>query len=443
MIQLKEHQKIPINYMKDHRGLILYHSMGSGKTLTSLYSVYSFPNEIIIIGEKSSKKVFKDNIEKAEMNISRFTFYTYAKIKKLLETDIKIFQNKSIIIDEAHKLRNENLHNMYISSALMLAFKVLLLTGTPVVNYMNDISVLINIVKGDEVLPTDHKLFDQMFYDEENLTIINEDILRKSLKNAISFYSNRNLEDYPSFQEHYINVEMSREQIEEYKYYIRKVLYENEQHVEYSNILNIDYSLFSKKKINYFLNVTRQLSNTVKNSPSSPKMIGIFEKIEKGPYPIVIYSNFLKNGIYTLAILLEKKNIRYKTITGFTSVDKLNLIVNDYNNRLFDILLISSAGSESLDLKNTRQIHIMEPHLNDSKIQQVIGRVIRYKSHSSLPIEERHVDIYFWISVFGLKIKNSSADQYLINLSQKKKELWKKYENIIIDVSIENDIYKK
>lgn len=441
MIELNEHQKIPVEFMKNHRGLILYHGMGAGKSLTALFSVYNFSNEIVIIGEKSSKKVFRDNIAKAEMDLSRFTFYTYAKIKKLLEDDIKIFKDKSVIIDEAHKLRNENLHNLYISSALILAFKVLLLTGTPVLNYLNDLAVLVNIVKASDDLPTDKKLFDQMFYDEERMVIINQKVLENKLKNTISYYRINDTENFPTSTNYYMEVEMSHKQVDEYKYYIKKIIYEDNDIVNNIDILNLNYALLPNKKRNFFLNVTRQISNTVKNSTNSPKIQEIFDKIKKGPFPIVVYSNFLKNGVYTLAVILEENGLKYKSITGFTSGDKLNLIVNNYNNRLFDILLISSAGSESLDLKNTRQIHIMEPHWNDSKIQQVIGRAIRYQSHIALPEEERHVDIYYWISIFNSRIKNMSADQYLMHLSQKKKDLWDKYQEIIIDASIEKQLY--
>ncbi|AEJ34784.1 helicase conserved C-terminal domain (PFAM) [Acanthamoeba polyphaga mimivirus] len=119
------------------------------------------------------------------------------------------------------------------------------------------------------------------------------------------------------------------------------------------------------------------------------------------------------------------------------------MIVNNYNNGLFKVLLISSAGSESLDLKNTRQVHIMEPHWNESKIIQVIGRSIRYGSHISLPQNERKVDIYRWISIFPNQYRNISADEYLTTLSQRKMELWNKYNQIVIDASIENNYFAK
>ncbi|ANB50756.1 hypothetical protein [Powai lake megavirus] len=441
MIKLNPHQIKPIEYMKNHRGLILYHSVGSGKTLTALYSVYQFEYEIVIIGTKSSKKVFMDDIKKAEMNASRFTFYTYTKIKKLLETDITMLKNLSVIVDEAHSLRNENMYNLYIASALTLCKKVILLTATPVINYMNDLSVLVNIIRGEDVLPTERILFEQMFFDDDDMVIINENILHNKLKNTLSYYKIKDDENYPTSETSYMYIDMDHDQIDEYKYYIRKILFSDENVPDNMDLLNINYGLLPNKKKNFFLNVTRQLSNVSKTTKNSPKIQNILEKIQRGPYPIIIYSNFLEYGIYLIAVLLEINNITYKTISGFTTHDKLNVIVNNYNNGHYKVLLISSAGSESLDLKNTRQIHIMEPHWNESKITQVIGRAIRYKSHEKLPINERNVNIYRWASVFPQPYRNQSADEYLIDLSVKKTNLWNKYQEIIIKSSIENNTW--
>ncbi|AEX61845.1 putative ATP-dependent RNA helicase [Megavirus courdo7] len=83
----------------------------------------------------------------------------------------------------------------------------------------------------------------------------------------------------------------------------------------------------------------------------------------------------------------------------------------------------------------------MEPHWNESKITQVIGRAIRYKSHEKLPINERNVDIYRWASVFPEPYRNQSADEYLIDLSVKKTNLWNKYHEIIVRSSIENNTW--
>ena len=58
------------------------------------------------------------------------------------------------------------------------------------------------------------------------------------------------------------------------------------------------------------------------------------------------------------------------------------------------VILISDAGSEGIDFKYIRQVHVMEPWYNMNKIEQVIGRAVRNKSHCALPFEERNVEIY-------------------------------------------------
>ncbi len=443
-IKLKEHQIIPINFMKNHRGLILYHSTGSGKTLTALYSLYQFPHKIIIIGPKSSFKTFTDNIKKAQLDPTRFTFYSYTKIKLLLREDIELFKNKSIILDEAHYLRSQKTGNLFITSALSLAYKVLLLTATPFMNHLTDLAVLVNIAQNKNTLPTEKGLFQQLYYydtDEmANSKLVRQDILEQKLKNTISYYQHLDDSDYPTHTTNYIEVEMNLEQLKEYVYYVHKIIYDNEKKSDIlTDFLNIDYSTLGVKKKNIFLMVTRQISNTVNHDPTSPKIQAIYKKIKKGPFPAVIYSNFLKNGIYTIAELLEKDNISYESITGDSTQDKIDSVVNSYNNNKYQVLLLSSAGSESLDLHNTQQIHIMEAHWNDYKIAQVLGRVIRYKSHSKLPKQKRHVEIYRWISMFPTPIENISADQYLRQASENKKILWEQFQKIITKVSIENN----
>ncbi|VBB18217.1 putative ATP-dependent RNA helicase [Yasminevirus sp. GU-2018] len=436
-IELKPHQQLPVDYMKTHRALLLYHSTGSGKTITAIEAMYQFDENIIIIGPKSSKKAFFDEIKKLGLDAGRFKFYTYTKLKKLIkETNIDILSDFSVIIDEAHALRNETMDNMMLISALELVKRVILLTATPVINYLNDLAVLVNILKNRAVLPTDIRTFNASYYDEETGTITNRDILVDKLRDCISYYDRKlEHEDYPESDTVYIDVEMNEQQLDEYRFYLRKFLYDQ---TVGSLTYKIDFENINPKKKNFFLSNTRQLSNTLNGNSDFPKIKRIYEIIKKGPFPCVVYSNYLKNGVFAMTPLLEKDDITYKTITGETNDEKISKIVDTYNKGRYQVLLITSAGSESLDLKNTRQIHIMEPHWNESKIKQVIGRVIRYKSHSLLPPEQRHVTIYRWCSVFPELINNMSADQYLIELSKKKDSIFKQFNDLIKTVSIEN-----
>jgi hypothetical protein len=424
--------------MKTHRGLLLYHSTGSGKTLTSLYSMYQHPEPIIVVGTKSSKKAFHDNLALGGFDATRLTFFTYAKIKKELETNVTKFKNLSVILDEAHNIRSENLHNLYIQSALGMARRVMLLTATPVVNYMNDLSVLVNAVRGEDVLPTDRKLFDHMFYNENAIKFENANLFISKVQGTISYFKATEDQDYPETTTMEIEVPMNYDQLNEYAYYVSKVIYEGRTVANLQDMLNIDYAALPSKKKNFFLNVTRQLSNTYKNSNSSPKIDAIVEKLEQGPFPAIVYSNFLPSGIYPVASRLTELNISYETITGLTTSDKLQRVVDNYNAGLYKVLFISSAGSESLDLKNTRQFHIMEPHWNDAKIRQALGRANRYRSHSSLPKNQRHIAIYKWITVFPSTIKNTTADQYLTILANRKQEVWDQFQDLIISSAIES-----
>ena len=178
---------------------------------------------------------------------------------------------------------------------------------------------------------------------------------------------------------------------------------------ESENESDTNISSSERMAINTFLNATRQLSNSYNNKPSN-KLIKMAEMINSGAKPVLVYSNFKENGIFALdKILKEKYSLRTELFTGDLSIEKKNSIVEKYNNYhlnnnsdgeddKIDVLLITSSGGEGIDLKNTRNVHIMEPHWNIFKINQVIGRAIRYKSHIALPENQRKVVVYKWIS---------------------------------------------
>jgi len=62
---------------------------------------------------------------------------------------------------------------------------------------------------------------------------------------------------------------------------------------------------------------------------------------------------------------------------------------------------ITGAGAEGISLRNVRQVHIMEPFWNLVRLEQVKGRAIRICSHMDLPVEEREVDIFTYVSAFS------------------------------------------
>lgn len=428
-IKLLQHQIKCVEWFKKNNGLILYHSMGSGKTITSLAMVYQFKYPIIIISTKASRKNFQDDIKKMNLDTNRIQIFTYQKIIKIIMDGQIDFNNYSIIIDEAHHLRSGTKLQSILITECLKAKKIVLLTGTIFYNALTDLSVLVNIIKKDEVLPETNKEFKFFFWDDIYEAPGSVDTLKERIEGTISYYKKEKDYHYPESFSTHIKVDMANAQISEYRHYLKKIL-------SLDNIQHIDYSILDKRKVNNFLNVTRQLSNTLENSPDFPKIIAIWEYIKKSPKPIIVYSNYLANGILPLTVHLDKNKLSYALYYGEQTEEKRNKIIDNYNNRKIDVLLITSAGSESLDLKNTRSIHIMEPHWNESKINQIIGRAIRYDSHKALPESERTVEIVRWISIFGYKIPYETADEYLVKIAQQKEKMFNAFDKIIQDTSI-------
>ena len=80
---------------------------------------------------------------------------------------------------------------------------------------------------------------------------------------------------------------------------------------------------------------------------------------------------------------------------------KLRTISNNNNmGEIIKVLMITSAGSEGINLRNTRYVHIMEPYWHPVRLQQVIGRARRICSHQGLPEELRTVEVFIYLMVF-------------------------------------------
>jgi hypothetical protein len=74
------------------------------------------------------------------------------------------------------------------------------------------------------------------------------------------------------------------------------------------------------------------------------------------------------------------------------------------NNNLGEIIkvfMITASGSEGINLRNTRHVHIMEPYWNPVRAEQVIGRARRICSHQNLPLELQTVEVFLYLMKFS------------------------------------------
>lgn len=82
------------------------------------------------------------------------------------------------------------------------------------------------------------------------------------------------------------------------------------------------------------------------------------------------------------------------------------------------VVIGSAVTSEGLDFKNIREIHILDPWFHLYKIEQIIGRGIRFCSHQQLLPKERNVTVFLHAS--GKDPKNESIDTYTYRIAEKK-----------------------
>ena len=67
---------------------------------------------------------------------------------------------------------------------------------------------------------------------------------------------------------------------------------------------------------------------------------------------------------------------------------------------IIKVLMINAAGSEGINLRNTRYVHLMEPYWHPVRLEQVVGRARRICSHQDLPIELQTVEVFLYLMTF-------------------------------------------
>lgn len=193
----------------------------------------------------------------------------------------------------------------------------------------------------------------------------------------------------------------------------------------------------------------------------SAKLFNLLKNIKKSPGNIFIYSNYTTAGGTSLIekLLLKNGFAKYSSSSqsplpkyvifdreSAENRDKLRKIFNDPDNKngeQIKIVVGSPVMSEGITLKNVRQVHILEPSWNMSRINQIIGRAVRNYSHHDLPPVDRTVEIYKYVSVYS----KGDSDDFFIDkekyiLSEEKDRANKTVERILKQTSFDCTLMK-
>lgn len=421
--KLKPFQENAINYLSKNNvnGLLLVHPTGSGKTVTAIAYAKKFltkykENKVIFVGPVSVlndvKKTINNMYDEEDENKNKYDLYSYQKFKTEFEAGQIYCSGNLLIIDEAHNLKNLNKGGERAKSIFKCASyakKRLLLTATPFTNELEDLNVLVNFIYGAPLIHT-----------KSQVRVIED--LYKYLKNKVSYLpltQNRG-KDFPTSSEHIIKIKMPESYEKEYCKLIKG-----------ESVNNL---IFLKPYA--FYNAHRRAVNKIGRSEEyfSLKIKKVIELVNNYSKTI-IYTNWLDFGVKPLSKALKENKINFLVYEGSLSEDKRAYITDEYNNNKVNVLIITASGKESINLFATRCLIIMDPVWNYSGIQQIEGRAIRYRSHANLPLEERHVDIYYLLLTTGKK-KCISGDEIVYKFINEKRRMHNVVNNLLSKSSI-------
>ena len=258
---------------------------------------------------------------------------------------------------------------------------------------------------------------------------------------------------------------------------------EKERSFEQLSILKSNY--LEKSKLEIYSNKFLHILNNIDKSPGTCFVYSQFRELEGiGIFSLVLEANgyaqmrIRKNELtreWEEYFENEEDENKYKFgfFTGKEEEEQRDIIKKIFNNeydtlsynlrksilkrgdnkygKCLKILLATSTAAEGINLKNTRQVHIIEPYWNPVRIEQVIGRALRYKSHIDLPEKDRVVEIFQYISYINkddletkknIKKKDNSlsTDEKIDLIAFEKKKLNNSFLNLLKQSSVDCNI---
>lgn len=410
------------------------------------------------------------------MGYRKFANYIHQMRKEL--TDL---EHSMIIIDEVHNVKDETGKGFTPSKALDLVtkkttVKLLLLSATPMFNDPGEIIWILNLLNRNDKR---YELKEgDIFTKEGDLRETEKYRFLNHVRGYVSYVKGENpftfpYRIYPSyFYKHSMKPTkpfsmFGTGTMEEMKTQVYPVVLSDFQKTAYEkaisvasssktlsmgdsipflSVLNMTYPkgsleyMLKKDAYEYYPGSERCFDK--EHLPKySAKIAEICKQIQGAEGIVVVYSQLLEGGVIPVALALESIGIKnwnkpllkgstqkgpysYCMLTGSPSLsphpEEAIRIINTPENQNGDrikVVLITKAASEGVDLKNIRQIHIMDPWWNLNRVEQIIGRGIRLCSHKGLPFEKRNAQIFLYTSYTG---EMETVDHYMYRFAEKK-----------------------
>jgi superfamily II DNA or RNA helicase len=438
----------------------------------------------ILDNNDPSSLVYKDIIRKSNDKIKNFyTIMSYHKyIAAVKNKKIKL-KNTLLIIDEVQNIVSEKgtFYKILLNSIIKAPddIRIVLLSATPIFDKPVEIGLTMNLLKLPKPLPTGNE-FNKKFLkikflksNEIKYQVKNMKSFKKSIKGYVSYFRGAPPFTFPRRELKYVKCKMS-----DYQYKSYKTVHTQEGPFRTGDILSLPNNFFMgtrilsniafpKKEINEGgFEVLKGKHLKMKNLKTfSIKFYKILKAIKKAEGPVFVYSNFKEyGGLKTLAKVLEnngfknykKHGLGKKRFAIWSSDQKhkvkeeikasFNKKKNKYGSYL-KVLLGSPSIKEGVSLLRVREVHVVEPYWNMSRLEQIIGRAIRFCSHKDMYKKDRVVKVFIYIATHPNN--KMMVDKYILKLAEKKQNIINDFEKALKESSVDcrlnknANIYKK
>ena len=148
---------------------------------------------------------------------------------------------------------------------------------------------------------------------------------------------------------------------------------------------------------------------------------------EKPDHKVVLYSNLGRGGVDVLSAGLRARGIDHAVFVGKgTEIggDKITSVVRqkgvqDYKDGKKKVIILSGAGAEGLNLKNSTAFFSLDGHFNPQRILQAEARARRLGGQEHRPVDQRAVDVRrpgFFGKLVGRKA-DQTTDEWMYNVA--------------------------
>ena len=419
---------------------------------------------------------YDELIEKIHKRIDKhYTIISYNKFVDLSNRNKLTLTDSILIIDEVQNIVSE--HGTYYKTFLdeiqngPKSLRVVIMSATPIFDKPIELGLTMNLLRPIDEFPTNPEFNNTFLKLNRTKNFISYDIknaskLKKLLLGYVSFY--RGAPDYVFPKK---TVKIVRCKMSSYQYSCYKTVQGQEGGIKFGDILKLPNNFFIGSRMisnvafpdrlikedGYKAFKGKALGDDL--GKYSTKFVKILNNIKKSTGPCFVYSNFREyGGIQSFIKVLEHhgyKNFnkegvgknRYAIWSGDEDIYTKEYTRDVYNQKenvdgsLIKVILGSPAIKEGVSLLRVRQVHIMEPYWNMSRLEQVMGRAVRFCSHKDMDKADREVTIYIYLAI-DPQNKKLTVDKHILDMAFSKEGLIRQFEDVIKESAVDKYLFQ-